>query len=451
MLAELEKENERLRMATITKRKTKTKNGFSLQIRFELDGSRKTVSLGRVQSLKYAEKFRQRIEELVNARKYGLAHNAELLAWLARLPKALAAKLAKLGLIEKKDKANATLADLVKEYLDFRNDAKPTVTKTLKNTGKRLVEFFGPAKPIQDITEGDARNFEKHLRTSAKRWKNGTGKLSPATVGRMCAEAKLFFKFAITKRYIFENPFHWASKGQYVDWSRNFYVDKATITKVIDACPNAEWRLIVALARFAGLRKDSEIATLTWDRVNWQENTIRVYSPKTERYAGKGERTIPIFADLRPYLEDVWNLVKPGVDVPLSSPIIASYHGRGIPWTVLKKIVQKAGLTPWPKLFHNLRGSMATDIAKAFGPNVESHWIGHTEKVARTNYLLPTPADIAAAVGEIPRAENVARIGSNWDAPNSGNVQKDAKKRTTTNPILVNIGRAGFEPATKGL
>jgi hypothetical protein len=34
--------------------------------------------------------------------------------------------------------------------------------------------------------------------------------------------------------------------------------------KVLEACPNAEWRLIFALSRFGGLRCPSEHLVLTW-------------------------------------------------------------------------------------------------------------------------------------------------------------------------------------------
>jgi hypothetical protein len=41
-------------------------------------------------------------------------------------------------------------------------------------------------------------------------------------------------------------------------------------------------------------------------------NRITVPSPKTDRYEGKECRTIPMFADLRPYLEEAFGLAEPG-------------------------------------------------------------------------------------------------------------------------------------------
>ncbi|MGL4941801.1 MAG: hypothetical protein ACRC46_01260 [Thermoguttaceae bacterium] len=46
--------------------------------------------------------------------------------------------------------------------------------------------------------------------------------------------------------------------------------------------------------------------------LKWSGMTI--YSPKTEHLAGKAFRTIPIFAELRPYLEEVWDATQEGGD-----------------------------------------------------------------------------------------------------------------------------------------
>jgi integrase len=71
---------------------------------------------------------------------------------------------------------------------------------------------------------------------------------------------------------------------------------------VIDACPDAQWKLIFALVRFGGLRCPTEVLSLAWDDVNWEHNRVRAPSPKTERYAGGESRLIPLFPELRPHL-----------------------------------------------------------------------------------------------------------------------------------------------------
>ena len=62
---------------------------------------------------------------------------------------------------------------------------------------------------------------------------------------------------------------------------RDFYVTREMAEKVLQACPDAEWRLLFALARIGGFRCPSEHQSLRLDDVDW--NTKRIYndSPKT--------------------------------------------------------------------------------------------------------------------------------------------------------------------------
>jgi integrase len=53
------------------------------------------------------------------------------------------------------------------------------------------------------------------------------------------------------------------------------------------------------LARIGGLRCPSELRRLQWKDVDWSANRFLVHSPKTERHAGRGERLVPLFPELR--------------------------------------------------------------------------------------------------------------------------------------------------------
>jgi integrase len=109
----------------------------------------------------------------------------------------------------------------------------------------------------------------------------------------------------------------------------------------------AEWRLIFALARFGGLRTPSELLTLRWADVNLPAGRMTVHRPKTEGHAGKAMRVVPIFAELRPYLEDCEALTEPGTEFVINRYRQANINLR----TPLERIIGRAGLTPWPKLF----------------------------------------------------------------------------------------------------
>ena len=78
--------------------------------------------------------------------------------------------------------------------------------------------------------------------------------------------------------------------------------------KLLDACPNQEWRTIIALARIGGLRCPSELQQLRWSDINWSENRFLVHSPKTEHHEGKQERLVPLFPELREELKRHFSL-----------------------------------------------------------------------------------------------------------------------------------------------
>jgi hypothetical protein len=61
------------------------------------------------------------------------------------------------------------------------------------------------------------------------------------------------------------------------------------------------------------------------------------------------------------------------------------------------KIVRRAGLTPWPKLWQNCRASRQTDLAATFPLHVACAWMGNTQAVAAGHYLLVTADHFAAA------------------------------------------------------
>jgi integrase len=70
--------------------------------------------------------------------------------------------------------------------------------------------------------------------------------------------------------------------------------------------------VIIALARFGGLRSPPEVLSLKWEDVALPRGRIVVDSPKAEHIEGKASRVVPIFARLRPYLEEAWELAGPG-------------------------------------------------------------------------------------------------------------------------------------------
>ncbi|MCS7022338.1 MAG: site-specific integrase, partial [Gemmataceae bacterium] len=111
-------------------------------------------------------------------------------------------------------------------------------------------------------------------------------------------------------------------------------------------------RLVVALARFGGLRIPSEVFTLRWSDIDLANNRMLVHAPKTARHRGKQTRIIPIFPELRYYLEQL------RATLPAASPsdlVIPRCTSQTALRTALYQHCRQLGIKPWPKPFQNMR------------------------------------------------------------------------------------------------
>jgi len=75
------------------------------------------------------------------------------------------------------------------------------------------------------------------------------------------------------------------------------------IEKVIAVLPDNDWRMTFALPRYGGLRFPSEVEDLKWSDIEWENAVFTVHQKKVEHHPGRGIRVLPIFSELRPYLE----------------------------------------------------------------------------------------------------------------------------------------------------
>ncbi len=339
------------------------------------DGKRRSIRLGKV-SQRLAESVQVRVEHLAAALLTGGALDGETARWVADLDMQLADKLAAVGLIPKRQRA--TLGAFLDSYIAARADVKPATAIVYGHTRRCLVEYFGAEKPLQEITAGDADAW--------RLWLLDHEKLADNTVRRRCGIAKQYFKAAVRRRLIGENPFVDLVAAVRRNDKRYYFITREEARKVLDACPSAQWRLLFALSRFGGLRCPSEHLGLRWGDIDWERDRITVHSPKTEHHVGGESRQIPIFPELRPYLEEVWEQAEPGTEW-----VITRYRGadRNLR-TKLEKIIKRAGLTPWPKLWQNLRSTRQTELAETYPMHVVCQWIGNSQAVAAKHYLQVT-------------------------------------------------------------
>jgi len=243
-------------------------------------------------------------------------------------------------------------------------------------------------KDITKISEADAMDFRQYLMNS---------KLASATVAKRLQFARTFFHDARRRKLIASNPFAEVSAKSVVRLDQRRFITQQETTKLLDACPNQHWRTIITLARYGGLRCPSEVLSLRWQDIDWDRQRINVPSPKTEHH-GKGSRLIPLFPELKVALEEAWELAPEGaiyvVDERYRKSSNASKGWRNCNLrTYFERIITRAGLEPWPKLFHALRSSRETELAQDFPIHVVTAWLGNTPTIAMRHYLLTTDAD----------------------------------------------------------
>ena len=74
--------------------------------------------------------------------------------------------------------------------------------------------------------------------------------------------------------------------------------------------------------------------------------------------------------------------------------------------TQFQRIIERAGVTPWPKLFQNLRSTRETELANEFPIHVVCEWIGNSRPVAMKHYLQTTEEHFEAAASDQKSAAN---------------------------------------------
>ncbi|NLX95603.1 MAG: site-specific integrase, partial [Rhodopirellula sp.] len=211
-------------------------------------------------------------------------------AWVASLPDEMHAKLAETGLFGRRGVTK--LGPFLRSIIDEREDLKPNTRRNWLSAINHLVEFFGDEANLLDVTPGEADRFWQ--------WMFNKG-LGESTVSREVKRARQFFRVAVRRRLVPENPFTDIPTPAQVNADRQHYVTIEAARLLLDECRSPSQRLTIALARFAGLRIPSELVGLLWSEVNWERERFTVHAPKTERQ-GKGIRVVPIFPELAPYL-----------------------------------------------------------------------------------------------------------------------------------------------------
>ena len=204
-----------------------------------------------------------------------------------------------------------------------------------------------------------------------------------------------------------------------------------------------------ALGRYGGLRCPSEVLSLRWDDIDWDNERVRVTSPKTEHNVGGESRVIPLFPELKPYLA-ASRLASDGE----CEFVISKYRKFDSSYgTLLTKQVKQAGLQPWAKPWQNLRSSRETELTEQFPLHVVCSWIGNSKVVAQKHYLQVTDEHFSKAV------QNPVQQNAESSRDDSQELSDESRKTNDFPSIaedcenlqVILVGDTGLEPVTSTL
>jgi integrase len=290
--------------------------------------------------------------------------------------------------------SDITLVEFFERFVEGRADSSRDWQKNHRNTFRVVKRYFRSDVLVRDITEDEAKQFREWMQMEGK----PTGEDKPkqgyaeATIAGHIKICRKVFKAANKQRLLHTNPFENVEAGSQKNTSRQFEVDRQMLQKLLDMAPNAQWRLLILLVRIGGMRNPSETRLLRWENIDFVNRTINVPGAKSNKKNPDGSkfirwRLIPMFPELVEPLRECFD--------PAEEYVLSDITGTDANvYNTFRRIVKKAGFSPWPRLWHNLRASRDSELsATGLSDFAVSQLMGNSPDVSRDHYKF-IPKDV---------------------------------------------------------
>lgn len=371
------------------------RTGTTFAIDFLYNGRRPRIRLGNA-TQRQAEEFRSKLEALLQADALGIPVSLEVATWLISLDTRIHKQLVRLGLTTLRIN---TLGELLAAWLSSLNPktaAGGPVLAIIEN----LTTRFDKNTPLRRFSGATCREFKHFLTTIG----NNGKPYARATVSRRLRMAKQVFAFAVRNRSITTNPFGDARGNGEVNRDKDFEVTEAIMQRILGQCANVEFRALLCLVRYGGVRCPSEVTQMTWEQVHWIRDCFTVLSPKT------GRRMVPLFPKLRAEFQALWEnsewenserdvLIFPNYQIS-HNQITAE----------LRHFCVMSELKLWPRPFDNMRATCVTEWLRTYlVPNSPysiidvAAWAGHSPETMLKHYAQVRSEDLTSAASNVAR------------------------------------------------
>ena len=264
---------------------------------------------------------------------------------------------------------------LTTEFLDAK-EGDQLSTGSMKEYRQAFKDFSGANfdPPSNHI---DPRSIE--------RLKKAVSQNSPATINKKLRHLSCMFNWAVTHRYLLKNPISRSSKLR--ETKRVYHVmTKEEFSKVLESCPNDQWRLLIQLAVHGAGRKQ-DLIDLEIEAIDFGAGVVKVYRSKQRE-----EAVIPIHPHT---LSELANFVS---DIPIGQKRLFTCGFSNNSWRVILKRAE----VPYSR-FHDLRAAMVSWMAAAGVPSsVPSKIFSHSPGVTERYYTQLNLKVFRDAINRLP-------------------------------------------------
>ena len=201
------------------------------------NGDRRSIGLGSI-SERNAKRICDKVEQLVEHSITGIVLDPEVSRWVAGLDDRLHRKLVKVGLTEPREPvadaaetaSTLKLVEFFDEYLAGCRDLKKSSLTVYGNVRRNIIEFFGDDRLLADITEFDADNWRRFLKSKS---------YAEATINRRCGVIKTVVRAAVRHRIILANPFDHLPTTVRGNPQKRRMISVEDIERIQESCPSA--------------------------------------------------------------------------------------------------------------------------------------------------------------------------------------------------------------------
>lgn len=152
--------------------------------------------------------------------------------------------------------------------------------------------------------------------------------------------------------------------------------------------------MILGLTRYEGLRTPSETLSLRWNDIDWEMSRMIIPEPKVEHHEGRGIRRCPIFPELRLILYEAFEIFGDKSEYVVAAPQYRAAANTAMGWknanqrSEMIRLMRRAVVSGWPRLFHLMRPSRQTELQREFPLHVVCSWHRNSSRIAKRSYFL---------------------------------------------------------------